>query len=117
MHLFLVRPGAPSSVLAPSSVALVTTSKALVPSSFLLLVRPGAPFGASFEMPFVVLEAIFSRSSLRSERHPEYCHQGRASGARSGEGRNNEARSKGVTSSNKCLTSSNKNQRIRSNEN
>ena len=33
-----------SSVLAPSSVALVTTSKALVPSSFLLLlVRPGAP--------------------------------------------------------------------------
>ena len=36
--LFLVRPGAPSSVLAPSSVALVTTSKALVPSSFLFLV-------------------------------------------------------------------------------
>ena len=38
--LLLVRPGAPSSVLAPSSVALVTTSKALVPSSFLLLLGP-----------------------------------------------------------------------------
>ena len=35
---------APSSVLVPTSKAPVTTSVALVPSSFLLLVvRPGAP--------------------------------------------------------------------------
>ena len=43
--LFLVAmPGAPSSVLAPSSVALVTRSDALVSNSFLFLVAmPGAP--------------------------------------------------------------------------
>ena len=35
-----VRPGAPSSVLAPSSDALVTSSDALVPSSFLFLTHP-----------------------------------------------------------------------------
>ena len=43
-RMLVVRPGAPGSVLAPSSMALVATSDALVPSSFLLLVvRPGAP--------------------------------------------------------------------------
>ena len=46
--LLLVRPGAPSSVLAPSSEPLVASlllvAMPLVTSSFLLLVvRPGAP--------------------------------------------------------------------------
>ena len=37
--LFLVRPGAPSSVLAPSSNALVTSSEALVTSSEVFLLH------------------------------------------------------------------------------
>ena len=46
--LLVAMPFAPSSVLVPSSKALVTRSDALVPSSFLLLVvRPGAPNVAS----------------------------------------------------------------------
>ena len=44
LPVLVVRPGAPSSVLAPSSVALVTRSDALVSNSFLFLVAmPGAP--------------------------------------------------------------------------
>ena len=45
--LLLVWPGAPSSILAPSSEPLVASLllvvMPLVTSSFLLLVRPGAP--------------------------------------------------------------------------
>ena len=41
--LLVVRPGAPSSVLAPSTMPFATSSFLLLVARMLLVVRPGAP--------------------------------------------------------------------------